>query len=71
MIFRHTFTVGYNTAMKRNEIVPFAASWMDLKIIIVSRSKTGKTKYIILLICGILNSDTNELIYKAQTDSQT
>ena len=25
----------------------------------------------ISLICGILNSDTNELIYKAQTDSQT
>ena len=55
---------------KKNEIVPFAATWMDLDIIILSElSQTEKGKYhMISLICGILK---NELIYKTETDSQT
>ena len=53
--------------------MPFAATWMDLEIIILSElSQTEKDKYhIISLICGIKKSDTNELIYKTETDSQT
>ena len=51
--------------------MPFAATWMDLEIIILSElSQTEKDKYhIISLICGIKKSDTNELIYKTETDS--
>ena len=48
--------------------MPFVATWMDLKIIIlneVSLSEKGKYQ---LLICGILKKDTNELIYKADTE---
>ena len=41
---------------KKNEIMPFAAAWMDLEIIIlseVSQSK-AKDKYnMILILCGI------------------
>ena len=49
----------------------FAATWMDLEIIILSEvSQTEKDKYhTISFICRILKkNDTNELIYK--TDSQ-
>ena len=36
--------------------MPFAATWMDLEIIILSEvSQTEKDKYMILLICGIQN----------------
>ena len=40
---------------KRNEIVPFAETWMDLKTVIQSEgSHKEKRKYrIILLVCGI------------------
>ena len=53
--------------------MPFASTWMDLEIIILSEvSQEEKNKYhMISLICGILKNDTNELIYKRETDSQT
>ena len=34
----------YHTAIKKNEIMPFAATWMDLEIIILSEvSQKRKT----------------------------
>jgi len=45
---------------------------MDLEIIILSEvDHTEKDKYHISLLCGIKKNDTNELIYKTETDSQT
>ena len=63
----------YYSAIKINEILPFAATWMDLEIIILSEvSYTEEDKYhMISLICGILKNDTNELIYKTEINSQT
>ena len=48
-------TVEYYSAIKKNEIMPFAATWMDLEIIILSEvGQTEKDKYhMISLICGI------------------
>ena len=48
-------TMEYCSAIKMNEIMPFAAAWMDLEIIILSKlSQTEKDKYqMISLICGI------------------
>ena len=45
----------YYSAIKKNEIMPFAETWMDLKIIILSKlSQKEKGKYhTISLTCGI------------------
>ena len=42
-------------AIKKNEILPFVATWMDLKGIMLSEiSQIEKDKYsVISLICGI------------------
>ena len=43
----------YYSAIKKNEIMPCAATWMNLEIIILSEV-SGKDKYhMISLICGI------------------
>ena len=47
----------------------FLATWMDLEIIILS--KTKKDKYHDTTSVWNLKNDTNEFIYKTQTDSQT
>ena len=65
---------GMLLSHKKNEIMPFAATWMDLEIIILSEvSQTEKEEYhMILLKCGIKEKrDTNELIYKTEIDPQT
>ena len=44
----------YYSAIKMNEIMPFAATWMDLETIILSEvSQTEKEKYCISPTCGI------------------
>ena len=52
----YIYTVEYYQPLKRNEIMPFAATWMGLEIIILSEvSQTEKDKYyMISLICVIL-----------------
>ena len=51
----YIYTMEYYSAIKKNEIMPFAATWIDLEIIILSDiSQTEKDCYhMILLICGI------------------
>ena len=60
--------MGYYSAIKKNEIMPFAATWMDLKeIIILSDICQTKTNIILYhLYVGPNKNDTKELIYKAE-----
>ena len=54
-IHTHTHTMEYYSAIKKNKILPFAATWTDLEGIMLSEiSQTERDKYcIISRICGI------------------
>ena len=51
----YIYTMEYYSAIKKNEIIPFAATWIELETLILSEvSQKEKDKYhMISLICGI------------------
>ena len=51
----YVYTMEYYSAIRRDEIPPFATTWMDLKIIMLSKiSQAEKVEnHMISLICGI------------------
>ena len=51
----YIYTMEYSSAIKKNGIMPFAATWMDLEIVILSEvSQTAKDNYhMISHICRI------------------
>ena len=55
---------------KKKEIMPFKATWMDLEIIILSKSERKRQILYDITYVQNLKHDTNELIYKTGTDSQ-
>ena len=54
----------YYSAIKKNEIMPSAVTWMDLEIIILTKVRERQ----IPLICGVYNM--TQMNYKRETDSQ-
>ena len=50
----YIYTMGYYSAIKNNKIMPFAATWMDLEIIILSDQR--KTD----IICYHLYVESNK-----------
>ena len=42
----YTYTMEYYSAIKKNGIMPFAATWMDLEIIILSEVNQRQTNII-------------------------
>ena len=48
----------------------FAATWMDLEMVILSKSE-GERQIPYITYTQNVKYDTNELIYEAETDSQT
>ena len=51
----YIYIMEYHLTIKKNEIMPFMATWMDLEIIILSEvSQIEREKYYMTsLICGI------------------
>ena len=51
----YMYTMEYYSAIKENEIMSFAATWMELEIITLSEiSQKEEDKYLMIsLICGI------------------
>ena len=43
----HIYTMEHYSSIKKKKIMPFAATWMDLEIVILTEvSQTQKDKYI-------------------------
>ena len=62
----------YYSAIKKNEIKSFAATWVDIEIIILSEvNQTRQIPYDITYTWNLLKNGTNELIYKTKIDAQT
>ena len=66
----HTYIIEYYSAMKKSEILPSAATWMDLEII-RQWSKSERERQIPYDITYMWNLkyNTNEHIYKTETYS--
>ena len=53
----------YYSAIEKNEIMPFAATWMDLEIVILSEVSQRQISYDIAYMWDLKNG-ANKLIYK-------
>ena len=66
----HIYTMEYYSAIKKNEVMPFAATGMDLEIVILSEvSQTGKEEisYDIPYMWNLKRNDTNEISKQKQS----
>ena len=69
----YIYTVEYYSAIKKNEIMSFSATWMNLEIIILSEVRKRQIPWDITCVWNLKYDtyNTNRLIYKPKTDSQT
>ena len=65
---------GISSAIEKNETMPFAATWMSLELVILSegsQTEKEKNKYCTLMhICGIQKNGIDNLIFKAEIETQ-
>ena len=60
----------YYSAIKKNEVMPFTATWMDLEIIILNKVSQWKI-YDVMHMQNLKKMIQIALIYETETDSQT
>ena len=58
----HVYMMKYYSAIKKNEIMPFAATWMDLEFTILSEVRERQISYNITYVRGLIKME--QLIYK-------
>ena len=64
-VHTHTHLSGI-LAIKKNEIMPFAATWMDLEIITWSEVRERQISYVTYM-WNLIKNNTKELIKQKQT----
>ena len=64
------YTMEYSSAVKKNDIMPFAATWVDLEIIILSKvGQMEKDKYMIIAYVQNLKKKKDKMnLFTKQTD---
>ena len=66
----YIYICEYYSAIKKNDMMPFAVTWVDPEIIILSEV-SDRERQILYDITYMWNQkNTNELIYKTEIDSQ-
>ena len=60
--------MGYYSAIKRNEIMPFAEIWMDLEITMLSKRDGERQISFEITYMSNLKFETNEFTYKTEID---
>ena len=68
----YIYAMEYYSAIKKNKIIAFGATWMDLETIILSEvDSVIQTSYDITYMWNLKKKDTNEVICRTETHSQT
>jgi len=69
----YIYTMVYYSATKRNEIMPFSATCMDLESVILSElsQREGEILYDITYMWNLKRNYINKLSFKIKRDSQT
>ena len=55
----YIYTLKYYLAIKKNEIMPSATTWMDLEVVKLSEVKSGETLYDISCRWNLKRNDIN------------
>ena len=70
-VYIYLYIMEYYSAIKKNEIILFAATWIDLEIIVLRKvSQKGRQIPYDITYMWNLKYDTNEHAYETQRDSQ-
>ena len=71
VVYIYIHTVEYYPAIKKDEVRPFAATWMDLESVILSEVGQRRRNIMTSFVWNLKRNDTNEFTYKTERDSQT